>query len=214
MLKLLLIKWGKKYYILVFIILCTFFWFSCHNEGVEKQAKHQDGVVPTSIKQVVDVFELKYGDVKERNYNGQAFKFSITDVKDSLQRCDVLYSDSPNIFNSIRISAYLSVEIQGIGSQLNVRSKKCGPFFEFKNDGTDVQQVWDMLNIWQDDPKSVYELNFESAFNSDLGEGTLITNTSFSIYMASAYPILSQKIENTEINMYQFIFIITNQKTE
>jgi hypothetical protein len=94
-----------------------------------------------------------------------------------------------------------------------VSSKPCGPFFIYQNDGTDIQYIYNRLNIWQNDPHSVYELNFESAFHS-LGEGTLITNTPFSIYMASAYPLAYTMNSNPTKDMYKFIFIITNQKTQ
>jgi len=201
-LKLLLIKWGKEYYILVFII-CTFFWFSCHNE-VEKQANHQDGVVPISIKQVVDVFELKYGEIKECNYNGQEFTFSIVDVIDSIKHPDVTAYIDPSTADWIRIYALLQIQIKKNIYQADVCSSKWSPNNEFSNDDTDVQQVWNLLNLQHE-----YDLqSFVTAF----GTGTLITETSYSIFMAKAYPFASKMNNTFSKNISKFIFIITNQK--
>jgi len=175
---------------------------SCKNENDENAEKHQDGILPASIKDVVDVFELKYGDIYEGSYDGKIFKLSITDVKDSLQRCDLLDYE-PEMFNRIRIHAFLHVETTEIASVQKVSSKTCGPnSSSYQNDGTDVKQIVDMLNEWQSD-------SFTSMFSWSFGEGTLLTNTSFSIYMAKAYPFAYEINTIPQKNMYKFIFIIT-----
>jgi hypothetical protein len=202
----------NKYYLFLFLI-GVLSGFSCHNELSKIPDNHQDGIAPASIEQITDVFELKYGEVKECNYDGQLIKFSIIGIEDDRQRCDVLDSSDPEIFNKIRIHATLRMEDGENTSQLKVSSQKCGPFFELIYDGTDIQQVWDLLNIWQYDPQSNYGPYFDSNFTWAFGEGTLINNTPLSIYMASAYPYAYKMNDNIEKSLYEFIFIITNQKT-
>ena len=195
-------------------LVLTGCFVSCHSQLDNPTNDYQNGIIPKSIAQITDVFELKYGEVKDTIYDGQPFKFSIADVHDSLQRCDVIYSADSTVFNKIRIHAFLNVEIKGNTFQLKVSSKQCGPFFIYNNDGTDIQQVWDTLSVWQYDTNSTYGSNFEWTFKWALGEGVLIAHTPFSIYMASAYPIAYMMKDNPSKNMYKFIFIITNQKTK
>jgi len=190
-------------FIAIMLILAGSF-ASCKDETDENVEKHQDGIPPSSIKDVVDVFELKYGDIYEGIYDGKIMKLSITDVKDSLQRCDLLDYE-PEMFNTIRIHAFLHVETTGIASVQKVSSKTCGPnSSSYQNDGTDVKQIIDMLNGWQSD-------SFTSMFNWSFGEGTLLSNTSFSIYMAKAYPFAYEINTIPQKNMYKFIFIITKE---
>jgi len=174
-------------------------------------SENQEGIAPSSINQVVDVFELKYGEVKENIYEGQVFKFSIVDVVDSIfcYPSETTYIP-PDIYNTLRMHAFLYLEIgeKRKISRLKVSSQRCHIIGEFKNDGTDVQQVWDELQAWQSDPP-IY--NFENTFVLSFYTGTLIKNTSFSIFMAKAYPFACNLNYIPPQSMYKFIFIITNQ---
>jgi len=204
---LLQIEKTKIYYVLIFIIgilLCS----ACHTEMDKNQnlVSHQDGVVPTSINQVMDVFELKYGDVYEGTYDGQAFRLSITNVADNI----IIINETEYIYpfdaNKIRMHAFLNIKTGGNVYQLEINSRIWGPY-EFNNDGSDVQQVWNLLSS-QDN-----EIDSQS-FVSNFDKGTLIANTSFSIFMAKAYPFACKLDYEPQKSMYKFIFIITNQKTQ
>ena len=196
----------KRNYIVVSVI-----WilssYACSNSIDKISNDQQNGIVPSSIEQVIDVFELKYGEIKECNYDGQLIKFSITNVEDSIMLINETDYVDPDAADRIRMHAFLSIEIGENISQLKVSSSKWGPYYEYNNDGSDVQQIWDLLSsqLSAIDPQS---------FVAVFGEGALIKNTSFSIFMAKAYPFACKLSYDPPQNMYKFIFIITNQKSQ
>jgi len=160
---------------------------------------------PRSIKDIVDVFELKYGDVYEGNYNGQTFKFSITDVEDNLCNCTYLDGFS-EMLEKIRIHAFLKVENNGKTFIQKVSSKICGPNIKYDNYGTDfIQQTMDLLNYLQSNH------HFSGMFYWQFGETALIENTSFGICMAKADPTKFEMNTTPPTDMYKFIFIITKK---
>ena len=196
---------------MLILAICALFAFSCRNELDKIPDNHQDGIVPKSIKQVVDVFELKYGDVKECNYDGQAFKFSIINIVDSLMSC----SDTGYVLESwtTRIHAYLSIKFDGKYEVLKVSSPSCIADF-YRTFDFDTSAVRNLLEEWQVVQIEQNNWYFKSNFGLRFDTGTLINNTSYSIFIAQAYPLPSQKTEKIDMNMYKLIFIITNQKTE
>ena len=195
----------KRNYIVVSVI-----WilssYACSNSIDKISDDQQDGIVPSSIEQVTDVFELKYGEIKECNYDGQLIKFSITNVEDSLQDCSVIdLGGDPDALNSIRIHALLRVEAGRDISQLKVSSQRCGGYF-YRNDGADIQNVWDILDSIQSCYANQIDTSyFLSEFIRDFGAGALIVGTSLSIYMGKYY----SPPNKTDKNNYKFIFIIT-----
>ena len=193
---------APRYYVFIFIIF-GLSNFACSSE-IDKD-QHQDGVIPLSVNQVLDVFELKYGDTYEGNYLGQTFKFSITDIEDNIQGCESM-DVGDDLLNNKRVYAFLHVDNNNIGKYYlqKVSSKVCGLYDSYHNDGTDVQQIVDALNGWRSD-------SFSSMFNWAFGEGTLLTNTSFSIYMAKAYPNGYPVNDPPSKSMYKFIFIVTKK---
>ena len=196
-------------------------FFSCNYRIDNGHNKNQDGVIPSSIEHVIDVFELKYGEVKEYAYQGLMFQFSIADIVDSL----LCYTSEtgyipPDVFNNFRMHAFLNLKTGENGgvSLLKVSSQRCRIIGEFQNDGFDVQRVWDELEVYESDSR----WDFKDVFFNSFGKGTKTPH--FSIYMAKVYPIADKVKYAVEINdafykniagkveksMYKFIFIITN----
>jgi hypothetical protein len=195
----------KKYLIFIGLILLG---FSCQSEDEGNTDESSPGIIPNSIEQIADVIELKYGEEKEWNYNGQVFKFTITDAENNLLPCAFMdFSGDTEGLNKVRMHVYLSIEMNNQLKQIKVSSKTCG-VYEYKNDDTDIQELWDMLESWP-----VIEMgfsHFQSQFIWAFGEGTQIENTSFSIYMAKSYPTAYMpEYTKVEKNQYKFIFIIT-----
>jgi hypothetical protein len=81
-------------------------------EDKTKTESDYAGISPFSIEDVVDVFELKYGEVKDWLYNDQVFRFSITDIEDNLLNCATFDIDGnpEEAFNRIILSATLCME--------------------------------------------------------------------------------------------------------
>jgi hypothetical protein len=208
-------KINKKYDKLL-LIVWILFAFSCRNESDTISYNHQDGVAPKSVEQVTDVFELKYGDVKNVTYDGQSFQFSISNVVDSMLPCDVYdFSGDPEGYNKARINAFLNVVTDQKTFQSKVSSLPCGGYF-YRNDGADIQYVWNKLEAMQScNANQVDASYFSHTFPYSFGDGTLINNSRLSIYMAKFYPQPDSGLNfdyKKNKNNYKFIFIITNQK--
>lgn len=189
----------KRYKLIIISLILAGSFSSCEKALKED---HKDGILPLSIEQVVDVFELKYGEVKECNYDGQILKFSIVDVEDKVIPNLMTGYIMPDDVKKLIMTAFLRSEIEKNVFNIKINSIPHGPY-EYNNDGLDVQHIWLMLENFQFD-------NFLSLFVFNFGEGTLINNTPFSIYMAKAYPFAYYMKDKPDISMYKFIFIITN----
>jgi hypothetical protein len=169
------------------------------------------GVISSSIDQVVDVFELKYGEEKEWHYNGQSLKFTVTDVEDKLVNCSaisILPEDQDDFYKRTRMHAYIRVKTNNQSEQLKVSSQACW-IYEYKNDKTDIQDVWNLLESWQSATNDVGESLFQDQFLWALGTGTQLKNIPCSIFMVKADPIAFVSGYNVEKSQYKFIFIIT-----
>jgi hypothetical protein len=177
---------------------------ACRNEQLG--LIEEPGVIPSSTEQVVDMFELKYGEIKEWGYDGRIFRFSIKDIDD---QADCFNSATgyvlPEVYNSIEIHAYLHVETDGKAVLLKVSAKRCGEYGRSVNYGLD--NVWRMLEFWQFDPANQDGTFFRNSFAWAHGEGTLWKDTSLSIFMG--YTHLQDNQEDNK-SMYKFFFIITN----
>jgi hypothetical protein len=192
------------------IINCLLFSFllfsgaSCKSDLDENGIDESKGIVPESIDQVVDVFELKFGEVKECVYDDQILKFSIVDIEDSVIKLSMLADYLPEALLKSKIHAYINVETDRKILHLKVSSTHPSPL-NYYNDGTDVSHVWELLARWQFEPAND---NFYALY----GDGARIVNTTFSIYMAKAYPLACILDYNIDKSMYNFIFFITTTK--
>jgi hypothetical protein len=194
----------KKILSFAAILLVMASAFTCAKEKEEEIPSEKDGVIPASIEQVADVIELKYGEEKEWYYNGQAVKLTVIDVVDALINCEVVYilpEHQEEFYKRTRMFASLRVETNNQSEQLTVSSKGCWVGY-YKNDGADIQDVWDMLKSWS-------MSYFREGFLWKFGTGGKFENIPFSIYMAKADPIACLSDYNVVKSQYKFIFIIT-----
>jgi hypothetical protein len=199
-----------KYVAIMLIMVGT--TVACQKGDETETEPDSVGILPSSIEDVVDVFELKYGEIKEWKYNNQIFKFSITDIEDNLLNCAAFYGENPEFMNQIALQATLRFEMDKKVSMLKVSTSPC--FWRFyDNDGTDIQSVWDLLASWPsvtEDYPSSFQWNFPQKF----GKGILLPDSSTSIFIAKVHPCRMEYNYNVENNMYKLIFIITNNKTK
>ena len=200
----------KRIKLIVSVLILAGSFSSCTEESLED---HKDGIIPSSIEQVVNVFELKYGEVYEREYDGQVLKFSITDVEDNLYIPSATTYIFPESYKESKISAFLCIEIGKNILHLKVYSRlRAGRYLhEFKNDGLDVQHIWDLVEECRFLAENNPDL-FEGYFSYHFYPGTLINETQLSIFIAKVYPITYEMNYKPEKSMYKFIFIVTNQK--
>ncbi|GHV36804.1 hypothetical protein FACS1894178_8390 [Bacteroidia bacterium] len=174
--------------------------FSC--EEKEDKIEEKAGVAPTSIEQIVDVFELKYGEVKECVYEGQSFKFSIADIDDQ-RICPVQTGSEELILNETKkIHVYMQVESGKRNIRLKLSSKHLLKPIDYGPFG--VTRLWNMLEWWQSDGYINEYGSFEAAFSS-FG-GTQIENSSYSIFIADALPYCKQELYG---NVYHVFLILT-----
>lgn len=200
----------KKNAILTTIMLILTGSVGCNKDGNDP-VETIPGVIPSSIEQVVDVFELKYGEEKEWHYNEQVFKFTVTDVEDNLVNCAVVYVDpqyQDDFFKRTRMHTYIHMETNNQSVQLKVSSQSCW-VYEYKNDDTDIQDVWGLIESWQSATNDMGDSVFHEQFLWALGTGTGLENIPCSIYMIKAAPIAYKSEYNVEKSQYKFIFIIT-----
>jgi hypothetical protein len=160
---------------------------------------------PASIARVVDVIDVKYGEETEFVHNGRTFNLSITDIVDNLLDLSSAYMPDPEALNNVRIHACLRVETGGKVTRLRVIASP----YRYKNDGTDMQHVRDLLEEWQSVADSQDSpARFAEQFVQHLGDGTLLESAPAGIYMAKAYSRLQHQQEEDK-SLYRFIFIIT-----
>lgn len=166
-------------------------------------------VSPSYIGDIVSVFELKYDHSKEITYGGEKIEFLVKNVIDSVSiDCSLAdFADNQKGTLDIRIYAYL--QVNGQNETVKVESKPCGALL-YANDDQDVQDVVGLINDLQSAPaNSESSSYFTNAFVDLFGEGFLIENTSFRIFIAKAFP--TKYIQpNANKEDYKFIFILTS----
>jgi len=192
--------------IAIVLLLAGSFSFCTKNE-----LDRQNGIVPSSIEQVVDIIELKYGEEKECILNGQILKFSITDVEDYRECCELIDIIDEKTYNKIRIHAFIRIEKVGKVNQFKISSRPCGSGYRFLNTEAEIQYIWDYLESMQSCPANQMDASyFSEIFSFMYGEGIWLKDTLFSIYLSSVYPSACDNIAIKK-NTFKFIFIITKK---
>jgi hypothetical protein len=189
-----------------FILFSIFFsGYSCANdlENDLDNFSSEPGKTPQSIEQIIDVFELKYGEVKEQNINGAVFKFSIVDIVDSLQVCSETAYQHTETF---KINVYLRIEKGNDILLLKVSSRPCATPIFLQDFG--INTVQNALDEWQKEQVEQNNYQFRFSFGLNFSTGTMIKKTPYSIYIGQAYSKMFH--QQTDKNIYKFIFIITN----
>lgn len=167
-------------------------------------------VVLDDIGTLLSVFNLKYGDSKEITYNGEKVELSIKNIEDSVTiDCSLVdFSNNQDAPLSIRIYSYLQINNQD--KIVKVASKSCGALL-YEDNGHDIQDVNDLISNLESAPANLKDSSyFADAFINLFGEGSLIENTSFRIFMAKASPTIFH-YPHASIEDYQFVFIVTTK---
>ncbi|WP_297087258.1 hypothetical protein [uncultured Draconibacterium sp.] len=173
----------------------------CNDDGL-------DTSISDDIGDLVRVFELKYGDSMEVAYKGEKVELSITDVDDSVNVDCSLTDFSNNVDGSLAVRVYSYLQINNQDKIVKIASKPCGALF-YENDGHDIQDVNDLIDDLESAPANLNDSSyFVDAFTNLFGEGSLIQDTPFRIFMAKASPTNYNQPDAT-IDDYQFVFIVT-----
>ncbi|MDR0542303.1 MAG: hypothetical protein LBH19_08845 [Dysgonamonadaceae bacterium] len=140
---------------------------ACESE-TEPEIESEE-ILPSSIKDVVDVFELKYGEVKEWRYKNQVFKFSITDIEDKLIDCTNPYAYM--LYDNSCIHAFIRIETFRTVSIVKITSPSCGGSYYYDED-SDVSQVWNSLEITlrEKDIDANFQYIFHHLYGKETGE--------------------------------------------
>ena len=185
-----------------FTLILAGYFFSCG----DNDDKNQEVNIPSSIEQVVDIFEINFGETKEIAYESNVYKFTIIDVIDKRVDCyesEYTHPDpSPELYNLIRVDAYLKVETRKSVTSFSV-GRTCSTY-DFED--IDVNKIWSDLDEWHSD---INEFYFRSMFGWGFSDGASVKNSPFNIFLAKAAPIPWQVNHSVPKNDYQFILILT-----
>ncbi len=194
-----------SYLLILLIFICLLFVTACEKEietGSEK---------PETVGNVLDVFELKYGEKKEFSYNDDKFIFSIYDIEDRVDIDCSLVDYMNNQEDPLNIRLYVDLKVNNIRNNLlRVASKPCGAE-GYYNNGGEVKAVEGQILALKTAPASLNDSTgiwYSSTFINYFGEGALIRNTPYRIFIAKASPTKFNQ-PDAAIDDYKFVFIIT-----
>ncbi|WP_319229754.1 hypothetical protein [Draconibacterium orientale] len=143
-------------------------------------------------------------------FQGEKVELSIMDVDDSVNVDCSLTDFSNNLDGPLSVRIYSYLQINNQDKIVKIASKPCGALF-YENDGHDIQDVNDLINDLESAPANLNDSSyFVDAFINLFGEGSLIQNTPFRIFMAKASPTNYNQPDAT-IEDYQFVFIVTSK---
>lgn len=197
---------------IAFLLVITPWFYNCHKEPSEETKPCTPGP-KTGKERSVKVFEIKYDETISFSANGHDFTIKLVAVKDSVDvDCRLVYVSDPRILERVRVYADLQIRVNDKIQSYQVKSRSCGAF-EYKNDGTDFQQITELINDIEKNGFSPTRWNFKDVFYG----GTEI-HCPYKIYMISAYPreyynykkkyTDNYKKKYTDAD-YKFIFAIT-----
>ena len=163
---------------------------------------------PDTIGNILEVFELTYDNPKEIVYNNKKIEISLQNVKDNVTlNCELVdFNNNTDDPLKIRIHSYL--KINNREKNIEVISKTCGAL-PYKNNTNNIQDVIDIIDVIRLAPaNSTNSSYFKDNFINTFGDGTIIENTPYRIFMAKAFPIHYNQ-PNASLEDYKFIFILT-----
>jgi hypothetical protein len=184
------------------LLLISSFGAGCRND---EDPNHD---ISYDIGSVLNVFELKYGELKEIIYNGDTVAISIANIEDSVTvDCSLVdFSNNQDAPLSIRISSYLHIKNQS--EILKVTSKPCGAL-PYESKGHDILDIYELIDEIKSAPANIKDsLYFSNTFRNFFGEGTPIVDTPLQIFIAKAFPTFYSH-PNSSIEDYRFVFIVT-----
>ncbi len=170
-----------------------------------------DLVISDDIGNVISVFELKYGELKEIIYNGDTVAISIVSVEDSVTvDCSLAdFSNNQDAPLSVRINSYLQINNQE--KILKVTSKPCGAL-PYESNGHDVLDIYELIDEIKSAPANIKDsLYFKNTFRNFFGQGSPIAGISLHIFIAKVFPTYYSH-PNSSIEDYRFVFIVTTKE--
>jgi hypothetical protein len=152
------------------------------------------GIAPQSIEDVVDVFELKYGENKKVSCNGKVFTLSIADIEDHLHDCSAPNYDAPFLGLTLKIKVDSKV------IKAKITSNACVADYTEDNP-FGLSYVKKMIEGWKGD-------SFASSWARHIGAGVSIEEYQISICIVQPYTLMHHHQEG--LSAYKFILAITN----
>ncbi len=167
--------------------------------------------VPTdNVGQVVNVFELKYGEPYEIVVDNNKYNFSLKKVVDNVGCTEAIdFVDNEKALLGIRVHAYL--QVNGNDKLLEVQSVPGGTAFNYLNNGTDVKDIQNTIDKFKSTSLTLNDSTyFNQAFINVFGAGSVIRSTTLKVFIAKANLNKCQQ-PNATVEQYKFILIITKQ---
>ncbi|WP_373736681.1 hypothetical protein [Bacteroides heparinolyticus] len=161
------------------------------------------------IGDVVEVFELAYGQSKEITYGGkEKFTLSLQDIKDHVTvNCALADFKSREEYASVKIDAYL--QINNEKKRIEVSSKPCGAL-PYAGKGDEVKDMTRLIEEINAAPANAKDRSYYSdRFRSLFGEGTPIKQGAFRIFIGKA-SLCKYASPEARVEDYKLVFILTS----
>ena len=180
--------------------------FSC----VGLSACKPEDIATDNAGQVVNVFELKYGESLEMRVGNNNYIFALKNASNNVPCLGLVdFVDYQKQISEIRVHAYL--QINGNDKLLDVQSAPGGTAFDYLNNGTDVSDIQHRIDELKSTSKTLKDSTyFNQAFIKFFGFGAVIKSTSLKVFLAKANITQCQQ-PNATLEQYKFILIITKQ---
>ena len=189
---------------LLLYVIASILSLSCKKVG----NKSEDLSIST-IGDIVSIFEIKYLETKSIDLGSQILNITVKNLVDSvIVDCSLVdFANNVDGPKKIRIHSYL--QINGINTLLKVSSKPCGAL-QYKNDGSDIQDITDRINQITAISKNLNDNNkyYLQEFSNLFDNGATIEGTPYKLFLAKAFPIKYDKPDAVQ-SEYKFIFILT-----
>jgi len=163
-----------------------------------------------NVGQVVNVFELKYGESVEMSVGNNNYIFALKNASNNVPCLGLIdFVDYQKQILEIRVHAYL--QINGNDKLLDVQSAPGGTAFNYLNNGTDAIDIQHRINELKSTGVALKDSTyFNQGFIKVFGSGAVIKNTSLKVFLAKANITQCQQ-PNATVEQYKFILIITKQ---
>ena len=178
----------------------------------EEEQEQEHGIIPSNIDQIVDIFELKFDEIKRFSNDTMDIEFSVTDVIDYRFPCYFFDFPGHEFMDSVRTHVFLKIECMGNESNPDVilypkvSSIPCGTLW------WDIPRIREELQKINSAPNQNY---FKQEFPLIFNTGVRIINTPFSLFLATVNPVGDYYYYHPiHKNEYSFIFILTNKNEE
>ena len=180
--------------------------FSC----VGLLACKSEDIATDNVGQVVNVFELKYGESIGIQVDNNNYIFALKNASNNVPCLALVdFTDYQKQILEIRAHAYL--QINGNDKLLDAQSAPGGTAFDYLNNGTDVSDIQHRIDEFKSTSATVKDSTyFNQAFIKVFGSGTVIKNTSLKVFLAKTNITQCQQ-PNATVEQYKFILIITKQ---